>query len=156
MMLIVLDTQSPLGLFFLFFASLCYIQETAWSAEKTTSFQCPRPSPWQECITSQSPSAAVVRSPWPHLHRGLAARVEGSEEDMKDTIKHAASELSLVPAECKVLSEIRLNLIPFCSVLPTGKVILSTGCGFQLHTNNAMGKKKITEKTDKKTSAFFS
>lgn len=49
---------------------------------------------------------------------------------MKETIKHAASELSLVPAECKVLSEIQLNLIPGCSVLPTGKVILSTYCGF--------------------------
>lgn len=60
---------------------------------------------------------------------------------MKDTIKHAASELSLVPAECKVLSEIRLNLILCCSVLPTGKVILSTLCGSQLHTNNAVGKK---------------
>lgn len=155
MMLIVLDTQSPWGPFFFlfpfFFASLCYIQETAWSAEKITSFQCPRTSPWQERITSQSPSAAVVRSPSPHLHRGLTARVEGSEEDMKDTIKHAASELSLVPAECKVLSEIQLNLILRCSVLPTGKVILLTCCGSQLHTNNAVGKNR----GEKSTAGFF-
>lgn len=50
---------------------------------------------------------------------------------MKETIKHEASELSLVPAECKVLSETQLNLILWCSVLPTGKVILSTLCGSQ-------------------------
>lgn len=87
------------------------MQEIAWGAWKTTSLQCPRLSPWQEGIAAQSPSAAAIRSPWPHLHRGLAARglaarVQGSEEDMKDTIKHAASELSLGPAECKVISEV--------------------------------------------------
>lgn len=108
----------------------------------------------------QPPSSAPVRHlgrnashlnlpppPWSARHR-LTSTVasllasKAAKEDMKDTIKHAASELSLVPAECKVLSEIRLNLIPFRSVLPTGKVILSTLCGSQLLTNNAVEKKK--------------
>ncbi len=53
------------------------------------------------------------------------------KENMKETIKHEASELSLAPAECKVLSELQLNLILWCAVLPTGKVILSTHCGSQ-------------------------
>lgn len=98
---------------------------------KTNILPVPRPSPWQRSITSQSLSAAVVRSPSVHLHPGLTAYTEGRKENMKEPIKHEASELSLVPAECKVLSEIQLNLILWCSVLPTGKVILSTRCGFQ-------------------------